>query len=164
MGPTLLFSRARSRAGEKNWGFQPWETDFSTDWRGGIFSTEWRAVPWTRLWVDFCTHRPFGRPITFAVSGSQTRVSMALSALQKQGTLEIDPISLLFCRPQLGSPEAASWQAAPASGSQLDSDIVRPTTNSHLNVDARGSAPEVELLFLRTTEQRAALAVRCSPC
>ena len=35
-----------------------------------------------------------------------------------------------------------------AGGSQLDSDIVRPTTNSHLNVDARGSAPEVDLLYL----------------
>ena len=69
-------------------------------------------------------------------------------SLQKQGTLGREPISLLLCRPLLGSPEAASWRAAPASGSQLDSDIVRPTTNSHLNVDARGSAPEVDLLYL----------------
>ena len=59
-----------------------------------------------------------------------------------------EPISLLLCRPLLGSPEAASWRAAPAIGSQLDSDIVRPTMNSHLNVDARGSAPEVDLLYL----------------
>ncbi len=66
------------------------------------------------------------------------------------GTLCQEPISLLLCRPLLGSPEAASWRAAPASGSQLDSDIVRPTTNSHLNVDARGSAPEVDLLYLRS--------------
>ena len=69
-------------------------------------------------------------------------------SLQKQGTLGREPISLLLCRPLLGSPEAASWRAAPASGSQLDSDIVRPTMNSHLNVDARGSAPEVDLLYL----------------
>jgi len=72
----------------------------------------------------------------------------AIRSLQKQGTLGREPISLLLCRPLLGSPEAASWRAAPAIGSQLDSDIVRPTMNSHLNVDARGSAPEVDLLYL----------------
>ncbi len=61
--------------------------------------------------------------------------------LQKQGTLGREPISLLLCRPLLGSPEA------PASGSQLDSNIVRPM-NLHLNVVTRGRAPEVDLLYL----------------
>ena len=30
----VIFPRALAR-GRKNWGFQPWETDFSTEWRGG---------------------------------------------------------------------------------------------------------------------------------
>jgi hypothetical protein len=71
-------------------------------------------------------------------------------SLQKQGTLGREPISLLLCWPLLGSPEAASWRAAPASGSQLDSDIVR-AMNSHLNVVTRGrapdSSPEEDLLY-----------------
>ncbi len=49
----------------------------------------------------------------------------------------------------LGSPEAANGRAAPASGSQLDSDIVR-VTNSHWNAVARGRAPEVDLLYSTT--------------
>ena len=30
----VIYPRALAR-GRKNWGFQPWETDFSTEWRGG---------------------------------------------------------------------------------------------------------------------------------
>jgi hypothetical protein len=78
---------------------------------------------------------------------ARLNLKAASNLLQKQGTLGREPISLFLCRPLLGSPEVASWRAAPASGSQLDSDIVR-ATNSHLNVDTRGRAPEVDLLYL----------------
>jgi hypothetical protein len=75
--------------------------------------------------------------------------------LQQQDTLGQEQISVLLCRQLQGSPKAASSSAvaeplaalaAPASGSELDSYVVW-ATNLHLNVVARGRAPEIDRLY-----------------
>ncbi len=80
----------------------------------------------------------------------------AVHSLQKQDTLGQEQTSLLLCRPLSGSPVAAPLLAAaqplvalaaPASGSELNIDVVWPT-NLHLNVVARGRAPGVDYLYL----------------
>ena len=66
------------------------------------------------------------------------------SSLQQQDTFGQEQISVLLCRQLQGSPKAASSAvaeplaalAAPASGSELDSNVVW-ATNLHLNVVAR---------------------------
>jgi hypothetical protein len=75
--------------------------------------------------------------------------------LQQQDTRGQEQISVLLCRQLQGSPKAASSSAvaeplaelaAPASGSELDSYVVW-ATNLHLNVVARGRAPEIDRLY-----------------
>ena len=79
----------------------------------------------------------------------------AAHSLQQQDTLGQEQISVLLCRQLQGSPKAASSSAvaeplaalaAPASGSELDSYVVW-ATNLHLNVVARGRAPEIDRLY-----------------
>ncbi len=81
--------------------------------------------------------------------------SKAVHSLQQQETLGQEQISVLLCRQLQGSPKAASSSAvaepsaalaAPASGSELDSYVVW-ATNLHLNVVARGRAPEIDRLY-----------------
>ncbi len=78
--------------------------------------------------------------------------SKAAHSLQQQDTLGQEQITVLLCRQLQGSPKAASSSAvaeplaalaAPASCSELDSYVVW-ATNLHLNVVARGRAPEID--------------------
>ncbi len=81
--------------------------------------------------------------------------SKAAHWLQQQDTLGQEEISVLLCRQLQGSPKAASSSAvaeplaalaAPASGSELDRYVVW-ATNLHMNVVARGRAPEIDCLY-----------------
>jgi hypothetical protein len=66
-GDPLCFSQAR--AARRNF----WESPSKS--RVFLLGIPAGPVPW----VGFCTHRRWGRSVNFAVFGSRTRVSMALS-------------------------------------------------------------------------------------
>ncbi len=81
--------------------------------------------------------------------------SKAEHSLLQQDTLVQEQISVLLCQQLQGSPKAASSSAvaeplaalaAPASGSELNSYVVW-ATDLHLNVVARGRAPEIDRLY-----------------
>ena len=130
---------------------------FCPDWEGTYLYILVRLSTYDVQLLCSCL-RPAGPPAS-APAGplapcGRAAHSKAAHLLQQQDTLGQEQISVLLCWQLQGSPKAASSSAAaeplaalaaPASGSELDSNAVW-ATNLHLNVVARSRAPGVDPL------------------